>query len=418
MDTRQILQVVLAVIILAIVGLGGVLIYQTFATGGQTVVVEEIVDNSSDKEQINPWATLGPKAIEIVQRERLSVPEDLSVLSDEDKEIDDAEMTKTTIGELIRDDAFIKDILKLDDLEKVGWEATWWGETRYGESFYLVRYAFKDAHITVGPAWLVDYTAVEAVPKNIMARVVTDPVKAIDEEHYDKHQQVVSALASHRFESGLTLGGALLMHFEQREDSEKGDTILGWTIEHDRNDLFKAYFQWVEAGEPTYAEFEFDYDKKALKASNLQAADVMRIGEDFDKTQRADIKPESYDPNKRGRRRWTKGACKRRPRLGPCRSLAAMVEQAEIVEALEWLLTAQAESAEVFEECKEAKRCKWGIKEKDGADDTYLISYIYDLEGKEEKRVGWEVALKKGDSEIKPTDRISTAAWRAINPRN
>ncbi len=434
METRQILQIILAVIVLAIVGLG-VFIFISFGTKPQAVTTTEVLIDTTPVEQENPYASQGDAAISLVKVMTSKVPvkppeEDPRNKKKGKKEEKAApELETVPIADLMEREAFIKETLKLGNRDKVGWQVQWWGETNHGEWFYLVTYAFRDAHISVGPSWLVDLKQAKVVPKNVLARVVMDPSKSIEDDYYDKHKQVVSALASHRFESGLTLSGALLMHFETREESAKGDSILGWTIEHDRGTLFRAYFQWVEAGEPTYAEFEFDYDAKALKASNLQAADVMRIGEDFSKTERADIMPGSYDPAAKGSN-WTgpaKKACKSKKMRDQCKSMATMFRQNEIVEALEWLLTAQAADSEAFKACKASRKCKWSSKPKPDSSDTYMVSYIYELEsetedGEEpaeqasgEKSVSWEVALK--DAKITPVDRISQAAWLAIHPR-
>jgi len=417
METRQILQIVLAVIFLSIIGLG-VFIFFSIGAPADRVVVKEVITEAEQKEEANPWEFQGEAATKLVQTRSVMVPPPENKDDKKRKKSDDAEPTKSTVGKVLEDDAFIKDILKLGKYKKLGWNVQWWGETKHGEWFYLVSYQFEDANIKVGPTWLVDLKAAKVVPKNALARVVMQPSRRADDTYFDKEQQVVSALASHRFESGLTLGGALLMHFETREESAEGDTIIGWTIEHDRGSLFKAFFQFVEAGEPTYAEFEFDYDAKALKASNLQAADVMRIGEDFTKTERADIMPESYDPKAKASKRWTgkaKKACASRKLRDQCKSMATVFEQRQIVEALEWMLTAQAENAEAFRACKDDRKCRWSSKPKTEAKTEYIVQYLYDLDGKKEKAVAFEIALK--DSSIKPLDKISQAAYSAINVR-
>ena len=235
METRQILQIILAVIILSILGLG-IFIFLSFGPRASTTVVNQvIVDNV--EEEVNPYESQGPTAVELVKVMTAMVPANLS---DEEKKAakkgkkdgdDDVPMEKVPIAKLLEREDFIKNTLKLGDYEKLGWKVQWWGVTEFGEWFYLVTYAFKDAHITVGPSWLVDLKAAKVVPKNVLARVVMNPKEAVSDDYYDKHKQVVSALASHRFESGLTLSGALLLHFENREESAKGDSILGWTIE-------------------------------------------------------------------------------------------------------------------------------------------------------------------------------------------
>lgn len=426
METRTILQVILASIFLIILGLGGYIIYKATRKPETVIMTEVIKSEESKKEKINPWETKGPAAIELVKRlsviapvagSEVGSPADQEKDKGKDKKKGEPETEQTTIGALMEREAFWYQTLKMPREGKPQWSVDWWGGTKYGPSYYMVRFAFKDAYITVGPSWLVDLKTAKIVPKNVLARVVMSPIKAVDDEYYDKHKQVVSALASHRFESGLNLGGALLMYFEQREESAEGDKILGWTIEHDRANLFRAYFQWIEAGEPTYAEFEFDYSLKALKPSNLQAASVMRIGEDFEKRERAKIDPGSYDAEaKQEDKRWigpARKACQTPKLKDQCKALATMLEQRDVVEALEWLLTAQVESADDFEACKRAQKCKWTSKP--AREGVYLVSYVFDLTGKKESSVSWEIALK--DGQISPIDRRSTASWRAIYPR-
>ncbi len=414
METRRILQLVLALIIGLIVVVGGVLIAR-FTRTADTVVVKQVIEAEAAPEQVNPWA--GDKqleaAISLVRRMEVTVPVKLA----DPKKPREVETETVSVDALMGREAFRKDVLKISAAPKPGWSAVWWGETKYGPSYYLVRYAFQDAFLTVGPSWLVDLKTREVTPKNVLARAVMDPQKVVDDTYYDKHRQVVSALAAHRFESKLNLGGALLLYFEQREESAEGDDILGWTIEHDRGSLFRAYFQWVEGGEPTYAEFEFDYDARALRATNLQASNVMRIGEDFDRKERARINPESYDPSASAGKRWigaASKACQSEKMRDNCKAMETMFLQSEVVEALEWLLTAQVESADQFEACKKERNCKWkAVPAREG---VYEVSYLYNLDGARERAVSWEVAIK--DSAVQPQDRLSKAAWRAIYPRS
>ena len=421
METRTLLQIILVTILALILGLGGYIAYKFTRKAGTITVTEIIRDDGPSKEEVNPWETQGPTAIELVKRMTVQAPKlsEPGDASGDKKRPSGAEVEteSVTIGALLARESFWYQTLKMPRDAKPEWRVEWWGNTKHGPSFYMVRFAFQDAFITIGPSWLVDLKAAKIVPKNVLARVVQDPLKGVEDSYYDKHRQVVSALASHRFESGLNLGGALLLYFEQREEGSDSDTILGWTIEHDRGSLFKAYFQWTESGESTYAEFEFDYDQKALKPSNLQAASVMRIGEDFEKRQRADIAPSSYDPQaKQADKRWigdARKACQTPKLADQCKALAAMLDQREVVEALEWLLTAQVESADDFEACKRAQKCKW--KSALAREGVYLVQYLYNLDNTKDHSVAWEVELKNLD--ITPIDRRSNASWRAIYPR-
>lgn len=416
METRRILQIVLVVIVLLIVGMGGFIIRSLTSKGAKTVVREVIADQGPKVEKVNVWSTRGATAIERIKAHQVTLQKTYTAEEQAKRKGQPPEEETLSVGELMERESFIRERLKISAPEKVGWSAQWWGETKFGPSYYLVSFSYKDENILVGPQWLIDIKGGKFVPKNVLARVVMDPVKNAEDPYHDKHEQVVSALANHRFESNLNLSGALLMYFEQREESAEGDKILGWTITHDRGPLFKAFFQWVEAGAPTYAEFEFDYDKKALKAVNLQAANVMRIGEDFNKTERVSILPNSYDPTAKPEKRWIGPAakqCQSDAARDRCKAMSAVFEQKEIVEALEWLLTAQSGKAEDFESCKSARNCSWGAKEVQ--DGVYSISYNYNLDGKKARQVTWEIALK--NSAITPKDRTSSASWLAVHPR-
>lgn len=413
METRTILQIALAVIVLAVVGLGGYIIWEFTREAETTVVQEVVMAEPPSEEYINPWSNKGDAAISLVKRVQITPP---LFPSDEDdkkkKRNGDEEEDAPTLGEVMENEKFVAEVLKIKG-EPIGWRAQWWEETKYGPSFFLVRHSFRDADILVGPAWLVDLKTQKVVPKNLPARVAENPKAAMQSEYYDKKKQIVSAIANHRFDGGMSLSGALLVYFERMKAADK-DTIEGWTIDHDRGNLFRAYFQWVEGGEPTYAEFEFDFDAKALKPVNLQAANIMRVGEDFER-ERVSIMPASYDPKASKRNRWKGPArkqCRTASNRARCNALAMILDEAEVVESLEWLLTARSEGPEEFEKCQEARDCSWRPEAGEG---KYAIRYVYKLGDDAERTVSWEVNLKTG--EIIPTDRISSLAFSAIRPR-
>jgi hypothetical protein len=416
METRRLLQIVLVVIVLLVVGMGSFIVWSLTRKADKQIVREVIADSGPKVERVNPWSTKGAGAIELIKLQTVTINKEYTAEEQAKRKGQPPEQEVIKLGELLEREAFIRTRLKIKAPEKVGWAAQWWGETKFGPSFFLVTYSYKDENILVGPQWLVDIKTGKLVSKNVLARVAMDPIKNMEDAYHDKHEQVVSALANHRFESTLNLSGALLLYFEQREEGAEGDKILGWTIIHDRGALFKAYFQWVEAGAPTYAEFEFDYDKKALKAINLQAANVMRIGEDFVKTTRVSILPNSYDPEAKPDKRWGGEAakqCQTDEAKDRCQAMSAVFEQREIVESLEWLLTVQSGKAEDFDSCKLARNCSWGAKEVN--EGVYAVSYNYNLDGKRARQVTWEIGLK--NSAITPKDRTSSASYLAVHPR-
>lgn len=426
MDTRLILQIALGVIVALILVIGGMILYEV-TRDAETEVIERVVEEDDEDEQReNPWASSKNReaAIELVKKQ--------SVEGDDDER---------SVAEVLEDEEFVDEQLALGDVEQNGWESTWWGETKYGPSYYLVRFQYEDASITVGPAWLVDLKEQKVVPKNVLAQVAESPEEGTESEYYDRSDQVVGAITNHRFESGINLGGALLLYFSERADDSGDDTILGWTIDHDRGNRFDAYFQWVEDGEPSYAEFRFDYDRKALKADNLQAADIMRTGEEFDRADdRVDVHPTDYDADDE---RWVGGPCKDKPTRDGCVALTTIFAQQELIESLEWLLTAQAKTNEQFDECKEKGNCRFIPQSRD--DESFRILYIFNLERDEEfdpgspdpkwacehsldaddedsedfasrgECVAWDVNPDSGD--IEPVGQMSKLAYRAVRPR-
>lgn len=410
MDTRLILQIVLGVIV-ALIAVMGVVLIITLTKDADTVIVDQIADDDDGEEAESPWAGQGDAAIGLVRR--------VDVASDPDVEGVDAE----TVGDLIEDEDFVDQMLHVGSAEPEGWEVEWWGETRYGPSFYRVRYGFRDAEVTLGPTWLVDLVSQQVVPMNVLAKVVTDPEQGVESEYFDKADQVVSAMINHRFATGINLGGAILAYFDQRLEADEDDEVLGWTVSHRRDELFRAYFQWTDGEERTYAEFEFDFDERALRPVNLQASEIMRVGEDFDPTDRGRIMPKSYDPDELiPANRW-QGPARRSCRSGSmretCQSLATILDNGGLIETLEWTLTTNADSADAFRRCQtpqtgeDRPRCRWTANEED--DQVYVVDYVYDL-GDGEERISWTVDLE--EETVVPVDEFSKLAYWAVNPRH
>lgn len=419
METRTILQIVLGVIFSA-VALVGVLIVYELTRSPETMIIEKTFQKEKEekKEEKNKWEDREKKAIELVKAMEVGeMSEDTREMFglSEDKEEDEE---RPTVGKALENDEFVKKLLKLDTPEPKGWQAEWWGQTKYGAYFYLVKYGFQDANITVGPTWLVSLKDEKVVPKNVTAKVATNPEGSVESEYYDKADEVVEAMIKHTFESGHTLAGTLLVYFERRADSKEDDTILGWTIQHDRDEIFKAYFQWLEGNEPTYAEFEFDYDRKALKAVNLHAGNIMRVGETFEETEPVDILPKSFNPEAdRESDQWTGAAAKayaKRKFRDRFRALGTVLNETDLIGSIEWMLRAQAKTAEQFEQCKKKRKCRWKPKEKES--DVYRVTYIYNL-GSGDKKIQWDVDLNKDADKISPVGRVSKLAFRVVHPR-
>ncbi len=408
MDTRLILQIVLGVIV-ALIVVVGILIVITLTSEAETIIVEQLAETTKVEVE-NPWAGQGDAAIALVRRAR--VKSDPGVSGSE----------RWTVGELVENEEFIRSKLKIGSAEPTGWEVDWWGETRYGPSFYRVRYGLVDAGITVGPTWLVNLVSQEVVPKNVLAEVVVDPERGVESDYFDQSRQVVSAMINHRFPAGINLGGALLSYFERRVEADEEDEVLGWTVYHTRGQLFRAYFQWTDGQERTYAEFEFDFDERALRPVNLQASEIMRIGESFEPTDRVSIMPQSYDPDELiPANRWqgpARRSCRQRSNRNTCQALATILDNGGLIETLEWTLTQSADSADAFRRCQTPQegenrpRCRWAANEQ--SDNVYRVDYVYDL-GDGEERISWDINLS--DETVEPVDYFSELAYRAVYPR-
>ncbi|MEL6180813.1 MAG: hypothetical protein AAFS10_17760 [Myxococcota bacterium] len=338
---------------------------------------------------------------------------------------------KITLKELV-DRKFFEKTFKLDKLGHVGWEARF-----LKRSYYFVTYAHRDELVNVGPTWLVDVKRNRVIAKNAMAEAAMNPSKTDAQEFFEHEQQVVSAISNHRFQTGgISLGGSMLIYFSKlaektsMTDKDTEDKILGWTIAHHYGDIYQAYFQWTESGESTYAEFEFNYAEKALRSKNLQAANLMQFGQDFEATERVSILPLSYNPDAtRASDRWTgsaRRACTSPTHRTRCRVMAKIYQNRELIEAVEWLLTSTAKTAADFESCKKNRHCCWKASEAD--DGTYRVVYGYDLDAEPSKPAGacsaadgkttvsWFVNPKS--NAIVPENSLSDMAYRAVRPRS
>ncbi len=412
METRTILQIVLGVVGVAVVALGGLIAYE-LTRGATTTIVEQSLEQPEETDEVekNEWEDREAEAIELVEQEPVGE------LDEETREMLGTD--ELTVGEAMEHDGFVAEKLNLEGPSRKGWQAEWWGETKYGAHFYLVTYVFEEGAVRIGPNWLVSLEHEKVVPKNVTARVATDPANGVESEYYDKDREVVSAMTRHTFETGVTLAGALIMYFERRASESDRDTIVGWTIQHERDQLFTAYFQWREEEETTYAEFEFDYDRKALKAVNLHAGNLMREGEEFDRPDELSILPKSYDPDaRRPSARWTGSAAeayenpKHRDRFN---ALGAVLSKDDLIDSLEWVLRSQGMKADEFEQCKKERKCRWKPEQQE--DERYRVTYLYNL-GKGDEKIQWDVDLSGDEPEVSPVGGVSKLAYRVVFPRN
>ena len=74
METRTILQIILAVTILAVAGTTAFIAYELTREASTTVVKEVIVAGEEPEEPVNPWSTKGDAAIALVKRVHVTPP--------------------------------------------------------------------------------------------------------------------------------------------------------------------------------------------------------------------------------------------------------------------------------------------------------------------------------------------------------
>ncbi len=418
METRTILKLVLGFLSIATIGISVYLGYSILSPANTVIVKEVIVEGEKPVIPVNPMSLKSEDAIALVKAKTVEVaikkaPEEKKTKKRKKKKVaEEVQLETKTFATILEDTTFVDETLKLKGKSE-GWNAAWWGETKHGDSFYLVTYVFQDELVRTGPQWLVDLKTNKVIPKNLPALLIGDPKKGVKSKYYDRNEIIVSTIAAHRFENKMTLAGALLLYFESRQDSDKTDTILGWTIQHERGNLFKAFFQWTENKESTYAEFEFDFDAKALKAVNLQAANIMRIGEGFTK-KRVSIFPNSYDASAKRGKRWIGAAKKVCKRNKGCAALDTMLSGEDaVIESIEWLLTARAATPEEFNTCRSEHNCRW--KPEQRSNSLFSVRYLYRLGNDADKSISWDVDIKKRT--ITPTDRIAKLAFSTIRPR-
>jgi hypothetical protein len=319
--------------------------------------------------------------------------------------------SKTSLDALV-ESGWFETTFKTGALEEAGWRAH-----PAKAEWYFVGFYRMDGLIRVGPMWLINLADGRILPKNAMARAGMNPRVATAGKHFARQKQVIGAIANHKFKSGVTLGGVMLIHFSRLARRGADDRIVGWTVIHDYGESYRAHFQWVQGGAATYADFEFQFDKKAVRARNLQAGNLMNLGRDFQRKERVSIMPASYNPDAlRAKDRWigkSRKACAAAANAPRCRALARVLQDKALIGSLEWLLTSQAGDAGKFSACKADRRCKWTPREK--GEGVFEVEYTFALEGSLEGKATWEIDMLK--NHIVPRDEIAEMAFLAVHPR-
>jgi len=302
------------------------------------------------------------------------------------------------------------------------------GETQIPDPQYEVYLDYHDESVTVGPVWIVDLETGVVIPRNDMASVFEQTVYNFDQivENLKRPGSVVRAIISHKFDVGIDLGGVFLLHFLKltNRPGHQDDRIIGWTVMHEFQDDFSAYFQWVERDEVRVAKFRFSWKSKSLEPRGLIAIDLMAAGENMSAIKPVDIYPKGYVNNLHIPRteRWPRDhSCRKREHRQICTAFVMVLEQQEFIAAMGWLLTnGEADASHRFEKCNEARLCGWSMDEASGElnpgnrEDLFEIRYRYELNDRKQS-VSFLVDSEK--ETITPLDKLSQWAYWSVTPR-
>jgi hypothetical protein len=419
---------------LLVIGLGGFLVYTlaTRSNANQLSAVEQV--NARKSIARDPYAGREQDAINIVRNYKVLKPEYIDGLMESKKSGKplEVEFGLVTIDSLV-EQQFLEKRFNMEFLTKGEWRALHLdtdlgGTTQTPESQYEVYLDYHDEAVVVAPVWIVDLETGEVIPRNDMASVFDRNSFNYDEveENLKRPAYVVRAITSHKFDTGIDLGGVFLLYFLKLTSEQKhaDDQIIGWTVIHEFKDEFSAYFQWKEMNENRVAKFRFNWATKSLEPKGLLAIDLMRIGENMDPVTAVDIYPNDYtnDLHIPRTERWVKGhGCRNKENHELCTAFVKVLEQQEFISAMAWLLTnGEPNATRRVEQCKTDRKCFWWPRKASpehnpqDRDDLIEISYTYEM-NKREQSVSFLVDSKT--ETVTPLDKLSQWAYWSVTPR-
>ncbi|MBQ9242606.1 MAG: hypothetical protein IJ165_05195 [Proteobacteria bacterium] len=432
---RKNLYAIVAVTVIIVLALCGGLVYllSQRSTNASLYTMEQVTrrkpvvkDKFAGKEQ---------EAIKIVQEYEVYKPDYVDALVEhiKSKKPINVELSRVTINELV-EQQFLENRFNMHYLKKGEWRAlhldtdSGEGGKQIPDPQYEVYLDFHDESVVVGPVWIVDLNTKTVIPRNDMASIFDRDLANYEEveENLKRPEAVVSAITSHKFDNGIDLGGVFLLDFFKKTDKKEhmNDEIIGWTVMHEFQDDFSAYYQWRELGEVRVAKFRFNWKTKSFVPKGLQAIDLMAMGENMDSIKPIDIYPNGYNNNLNIPRteRWAKGnSCRERDYRDLCTAFVKVLEQQEFINALAWLLTnGQADATDRINRCKSDKKCGWVPKMASGElnpkDDPALIEvdYKYEFRGRQQEI---RFLVDSNKETITPLDKMSQMAYWAVTPR-
>lgn len=428
---RSIVIVVLVALIVCLVGAGGVMLYNMKVGSSSFVDMGDSAQGALYK-AVEPdvFAGRDKEAIEVVRNYKVFAPEYIDAVHEALKNGRanvDVEMKQQTIDELV-EAQFLEKHIGMSSLKRGQWRALHLDIDDGKDPLYEVYLDYSDENVVVGPVWIVNLETNSVIARNNMARVFDRTVSNYEEVESDLERSdgVVHAITSHKFDSGIDLGGVLLLHFLKKTSDPKhvDDQIIGWTVMHELEDEFSAYFQWRELGETRVAKFRFNWETKLLTPVGLYAADLMGIGNNMQSVHPVNIYPNDYTDNLNIPRqeRWPRGhACRKSDFRALCTAFVKVLEQQEFVSAMAWLLTnGEANATRRVNLCKEKRECGWTMKIAPKAENPdnnpalMEIGYKYKLNNVE-RSVRFLVDSEK--ETILPLDKMSQWAYWSVSPR-
>ena len=349
------------------------------------------------------WAFKEDQAIELVKMFRVVTHPD----AEENKE--------ETVEQLIRR-GFLQEQEKMKFLVPDDWLAN---HLKPNQPYYEVRFKFKDNLVEVGPVWVVDLETKHVIAINEWAKKIQHVKRVKNNLYLGRLDEVTQAIVNHKFESGIKLGTLLQLHFFKKMEKNPNNKLIGWTIVHEREEIYHAYFQWQEKGNKTYAEWLFDLKNRKLTPMGILARDFMAEGVDFNAKDMPNILPKNYNPETKDiKKRWInddKKYCK--DNKNECRAKVKILEQQDLMEAVGWFLTTKASNEqflickktkgciwtedkqrdtfnEQFMKCKQNNKCAWNAEKQEG---VFIVFYSFQLDPKAPpENIEWSVDLNTG----------------------
>ncbi|MFA5624130.1 MAG: hypothetical protein WC966_03595 [Bradymonadales bacterium] len=451
MKNRTVLILILSFVMFGIIALGSALALKLSKSKKRVQNAVTAADLKSFIQVGDRFANMESEAIALVQKHKVLDPEYVVEYLETLKAYEEAgrreragtkdpasvEIRWASILELV-ERAYLEKRFNMSFLSRGDWRALHLdpdldaGTEQVPDPYYEVYLDYFDESVAVGPVWIVNVETGFVVPRNDMARVFDNTVRNYErsKELIDRPASVVRAIISHKFGSGIELGGVFLLYFLKLANTpgHEDDRIVGWTVAqdfkgNDGNDFYNAYFQWVEGKESRVAKFRFNWTNQSLEPRGLIAIDLMRAGENLSFLKNINILPEDYinNPNIPRRARWSAGACKGSDFVQLCTAFTMVLEQHEFINALQWLITnGESDVSSAFQKCKDDRVCKWNLipapdeLNPDKSENLFKIGYQYDI-GKGAKSINFLVNSETGS--VVPLDKISQWAYWSVTPR-